>query len=158
MNENAEERVSTVGGKRELRGWLLLFVAWLGVIGPIYSVALNGFFAMRWSSMYPGAGSYYASWHFWWFVAAREASRVVAALVMTARRSADAVWFAILILWSSGPALVTGTWLLSSTIIMPGALVRSSAVAAAATLYLLRSRQVRRVYRIQRPSLLSLPV
>jgi hypothetical protein len=132
--------------KRELSGWLLLFVLWLGVIGPIYSLALNGFFAMRWQAMYPQGAGYYGSWHFWWFIAAREASRMMAAVMMLTKRSADAVWFAILILWLTGPALVTGTWLLSGQVIMPSALVRSGAIAAAATLYLLRSAQVRRVY------------
>lgn len=133
-------------GKYELRGWLFLFVLWLGVIGPIYSLALNGFFAMRWRAMYPEAGSYYASWSFWWFVAARESSRMLAATVLLARRSANAVWFTIVVLWLSGPALVTGTWLLTGTMVMPGALVRSTAIAAAATLYLLRSEQVRSTY------------
>jgi hypothetical protein len=151
--QTAEALPDTAESKHELRGSLFLFVLWLGVIGPIYSFGLNGFFAMRWTTMYPAAGSYYASWDFWAFVAAREVSRVLAAIVMMVRRSADAVWFAILVLWLSGPALVTGAWLLSGAVIVPGALVRSSAVAAAATIYLLRSRHVRAVYAIQAPGL-----
>jgi hypothetical protein len=139
--------------QRELHGWLLLFVTWLGVIGPIYSVGLNGFFALRWQAMYPEATSYFTSWDFWWFIAAREVSRMVAAIVMVARRSAEAVWFAILVLWFSGPVLVTGAWLQFGTVVMPAALVRSGAIAAAATLYLLRSRQVRTVYRFKTPRL-----
>src|SRR4051794_18996300 len=139
--------------KRALRGLLLLFVIWLGVVGPIYSLALNGYFAMRWGAMYPAAVSYYWSWHFWWFVAARELSRFVAALGMLVRRSVDAVWFAILILWLSGPALVTGTWFLFGNIVMPGALIRSVAIATAATLYLARSTQVRTIYRFKPPRL-----
>jgi hypothetical protein len=133
-------------GKYVLPGWLFLFVLWLGVIGPIYSLGLNGFFAMRWRTMYPEAGSYYVSWSFWWFVAARECSRMLAATVLLARRSTSAVWFTIVVLWLSGPALVTGAWLLSGAVVMPGALVRSTAIAAAATLYLLRSEQVRSTY------------
>ncbi|GAA3890113.1 hypothetical protein GCM10022276_06440 [Sphingomonas limnosediminicola] len=135
-------------GSPALKGSLLLFIVWLGLVGPVYSVALNGFFAVRWAAMYPEAGSYYVTWHFWWFVAAREASRIIAALALV-RRSAAAVWFTILVLWVSGPALVTGTWLLSGPVIMPGALVRSTAIAAAATLYLLRSGRVRTVYRLR---------
>lgn len=137
--------------QRELRGWLLLFVAWLGVIGPLYSLGLNGFFALRWKTIYPEATSYYASWSFWWFVAAREASRMVAAIVMVARRSADAIWFAILMLWLSGPVLVTVAWLQFGTVVMPGAFIRSGAIAAAATLYLLRSKHVRTVYGFEGP-------
>jgi hypothetical protein len=152
-NQVVEAVLGAEGEKRELRRWLLLFVVWLGVIGPLYSLALNGFFAMRWQAMYPEAASYYASWNFWWFVAARECWRMVAALLMTVRRSASAVWFAILILWLTGPALVTGTWLQSGSVIMPGALIRSSAIAAAATLYLLRSPQVRSVYAFHLPNL-----
>ena len=151
MDQNKIVEALTDAGKasRELRGWLLVFVVWLGVIGPLYSLGLNGFFATRWGAMHPAGASYYASWDFWWFVAVREASRIVAALVMVARRSVDAVLFAILILWLSGPVLVTLTWLLLGNVVMPGALVRSTAIAAAATLYLLRSRQVRTVYRFE---------
>lgn len=155
MNANAKLYAprDEVGDKRELRGWLLLFVVWLGVIGPIYSVGLNGYFALRWQAMYPEAASYYASWTFWWFVAARETSRVVAAIVMVARRTRDAIWFAIVTLWLSGPGLVTGAWLLSGkAVVMPGALIRSGAIAAAATLYLLRSKQVRTVYGVEAPT------
>jgi hypothetical protein len=139
-----------------LRGLLLLFVIWLGIVGPIYSLALNGYFAFRWGAMYPGAVSYYWSWHFWWFIAARELTRIVAAAGMLVRRSADAVWFAILMLWLSGPALVMGTWLLFGDIVMPGALIRSTAIAAAATLYLARSKQVRTIYRLKAAKLRAL--
>src|SRR5438270_86270 len=68
------------------------------------------------------------------------------------------VWFDILILWLSGPALVTGTWLLFGHIVMPGALIRSSAIAAAATLYLARSRQVQTIYGLKpaKPGALAL--
>lgn len=131
----------------EIGGWLLLFILWLGVIGPLYSLGLNGFFVMRWRAMYPEAAGYYVSWNFWCFIAAREGSRMLAATVMVARRSADAVWFAVFVMWLSGPVLVTGTWLLSETVIMPSALVRSTAIAAAATIYLLRSERVRAIYR-----------
>jgi hypothetical protein len=140
--------------KRALRGLPLLFVVWLGFIGPIFSLVLNGFFTMRWGTMYPAAVSYYASWHFWWFIAARELSRMLAAATMFVRRSADAVWFAILVLWLSGPTLVTVTWLLFGNIVMPAALVRSTAIAAAATLYLTRSGRVRAIYPLK-PSKLS---
>ena len=141
-----------------MRGLLLLFVIWLGVVGPIYSLALNGYFAMRWGAMYPAAVSYYWSWHFWWFVAARELSRIAAALALVVRRSADTIWVVILILWLSGPALVTATWLLFGTILMPGALIRSGAIAIAATLYLTRSAQVRTIYALKprRPRALAL--
>ena len=151
LDEMVEAPAERIEGERELRGWLLLFVIWLGIIGPIYSAGLNGYFALRWQAMYPEAASYYASWTFWWFVAAREASRMVAAIVMVARRSADAIFFAILTLWLSGPALVAGAWLLFGTVVMPGALIRSGAIAAAATLYLLRSKQVRTVYGFEAP-------
>ena len=144
--------------KRQLSGWLLLFVVWLGAIGPIYSLLLNGFFVMRWQSMYPEAASYYHSWHFWWFIAARVASRIAAALVMVTRRTADAVWFAILTLWFTGPGLVTATWLLSGPVIIPSALARSGAIAVAAILYLLRSGQVRTVYAMQAPKRTIAPV
>jgi hypothetical protein len=139
---------------RELRGWLLLFVLWLGAIGPLYSLALNGFFAARWSAMYPAAAGYYASWSFWWFIAAREGSRMLAAAVLAVRRSPGAVWFAVLALWLSGPMLVTGAWLMSGHVIMPSALLRSTAIAAAATLYLLRSTRVRTVYRFEERGLI----
>lgn len=132
--------------QRKLGGGLLLFVAWLGVIGPVFSIGLNGFFALRWEAMYPEAASYYRSWSFWWFISVREGARIIAAIVLVSRRSADAVWFTILVLWLSGPVLVTLTWMLSHRIVMPSALVRSGTIAAAASLYLLRSRQVRTVY------------
>jgi hypothetical protein len=147
--EIIEEPVDMERGEPALSGWLLLFVVWLGLVGPLYSLALNGYFVMQWQRIYPEAGAYYGSWHFWWFIAAREAFRIGAALAMTIRRSADAVWFAILVLWFTGPCLATATWLLSGPVIMPSALVRSSAIAAAATLFLLRSRQVRAVYAMQ---------
>ena len=160
MNNHAmvEPTTGHLEDERALRGLLLVFVIWLGIAGPIYSLALNGYFAIRWGAMYPGAVSYYWSWHFWWFIAARELTRMVAAVGMLVRRAADAVWFAIFIVWSSGPALVTGTWLLFGDIVMPGALIRSSAIAAAATLYLARSKQVRTIYRLKpaRPGTLAL--
>lgn len=151
IDEIVEGSAEPTEKNRELRGWLLLFVVWLGLLGPIYSVGLNGSFALRWQTMYPESASYFASWTFWCFVVARETSRMVAAIVMVARRSVDAIWFAILTLWLSGPALVTVAWLLFGTVVMPGAFISSGAIAAAATVYLLRSTQVRNVYGFKAP-------
>ena len=152
-NEIVEPDMSDDERKRELRGWPLLFVLWLGIFGPIYSLALNGFFAVRWGAMYPGSATYYASWHYWWFIAARELSRITAAVSMLFWRSTYSVWVAIAVLWLSGPTLVATTWLMASYVIMPGALIRSTAIAAAATIYLTRSRQIRTIYRREAPDL-----
>ena len=157
-DETVEPGMGDQESKRELRGWPLLFVLWLGVVGPIYSLALNGFFAVRWGAMYPGGAYYYASWHFWWFIAARELSRIAAATTMLFWRSTYSVWIAISVLWLSGPTLVTATWLMAGYVAMPGALIRSTAIAAAATIYLTRSRQIRTIYRSEAPDLDGSPL
>ena len=124
--------------KLPIRGWLLLIVLWLGVIDPLYSLALNGFFAARWEALGREIGA-----TFWAPILAREAARIFAALLLWFRRNSLAVWIVVAIVWLSGPAFVFATW---TTQVMPDALVRSTAVALVLTGYLLRSERVRATY------------
>ena len=121
-----------------MRGWLLLIVLWLGVIDPLYSLALNGFFATRWEAMGREVDA-----TFWGPILAREIARIVAALLLWFRRDQFAIWVVLSIVWLSGPAFVVATW---TTQVMPDALIRSTAVALAITGYLLRSERVRATY------------
>jgi hypothetical protein len=144
--ESGEPSSETKPLKPGVRGGLLLLVLWLGIIDPIYSMALNGFVAVRWQQAYPQFAAYYASWGFWGFIVLREGMRIMAALVLLLRRRPDAVWFTLAIVWLSGPLLVLGSWMMFGDQVMPGALIRSMAVAIAATIYLLRSERVRNTY------------
>ena len=133
----------TVGNSAEVpilpvRGWLLVIVLWLGVIDPLYSLALNGFFAARWE-----AYGREIDVTFWAPILAREAARILAALVLWLRRDSLAIWIVLVIVWLSGPAFVLATW---TTQVVPDALVRSTAVALALSGYLLRSERVRATY------------
>jgi hypothetical protein len=132
--------------RRPIQGLLLLLVLWLGVVGPSYSFALNGFFAMRWRQAYPEHADFYASWDFWGYIVLREGLCVAAGLALWFQRQPGAVWFAIAMLWLSGPALVLLTSELFGAQVMPWALIRSTALAAAITLYLVRSERVRLTY------------
>ena len=131
-----------------IRGGLLLLVLWLGVLDPVYSVALNGFMAVRWQQMYPQFAGYYVSWHFWSFIVLREGMRIATAALLFLRRSPDAVWFTLAIVWLSGPLLVFGSWIVFGNQVMPWALLRSTAVAIAVTAYLIRSDRVRITYNL----------
>lgn len=132
---------NTEGGvpKSGVRGWLLLLVLWLGVIDPLYSLALNGLFAARWEAL-----GREPDITFWGPILAREAVRILAALFLLGlRRDPIAVWIALAIIWLSGPILVLATW---TTQVMPEALIRSTAVALVVTGYLYRSERVRATY------------
>ena len=134
--------------KPGVRGGLLLLVLWLGIVDPIYSFALNGFVAARWQQAYPQSAGYYGSWHFWSFIVIREGMRIAAAAVLLLRRSPDAVWVALAIVWLSGPLLVLASWMMFGDQVMPWALIRSTAVAMAVTVYLMRSDRVRATYNL----------
>jgi hypothetical protein len=146
MGNSTESIAPTEAVRPGIRGGLLLLVLWLGLIDPLYSLVLNGFMAMRWQQAYPEHAAYYVSWDFWWFITLRAGLRFVAALILLLRRRPDAFWFVVAILWLSGPLLVFVSWLTFDNQVMPWALIRSTAVAAAATLYLLRSARVRVTY------------
>jgi hypothetical protein len=72
--------------------------------------------------------------------------RISAALALLIGRRSGVVWYALAILLLSGPFYVLGSWLLFRNQVMPWALIRSAAVAAAWVLYLLRSERVRATY------------
>lgn len=149
MGITAEAIISGTEVRPGIRGGLLLLVLWLGVIDPLYSLALNGFMAMRWQQAYPLHAAYYASLDFWWFIILRAAMRAIAAIALLLRRQPDAVWITFAILWLSGPLLVLGSSTIFGNQVMPWALIRSTAVAAAASLYLIRSDRVRVTYNMK---------
>ena len=140
MMELAKDAVPNTEGvpKSGVRGLLLLLVLWLGVIDPLYSLALNGFFAARWKAL-----GQEPDVTFWGPILAREAARILAALFLWLRRDPIAVWIALAIVWLSGPVLVLATW---TTQVMPDAFIRSTAVALVVTGYLFRSERVRATY------------
>jgi hypothetical protein len=74
--------------------------------------------------------------------------RIAAAAVLFLRRSPNAVWFTLAIVWLSGPLLVFGSWMMLGNQVMPWALIRSTAVAVAVTVYLIRSDRVRITYNL----------
>ena len=127
--------------KPGVRGWLLLLVIWLGVVDPLYSLALNGFFADRWSAM--GRTPDLA---FWGPILAREGARILAALFLWFRRDSLAIWIVLGITWVFGPILVLATW---TTQVLPEAFIRSTAVALVITGYLMRSERVRATYKFR---------
>jgi hypothetical protein len=130
--------------KSGVRGWLLLLVLWLGVIDPLYSLALNGFFAGRWEAL-----GREPDVTFWGPILARETARILAALLLWLRRDSHSVWIALAIVWLSGPIFVLATW---TTQVMPDAFIRSTAVALLVTGYLFRSERVRATYNFRTKS------
>ena len=82
----------------------------------------------------------------WTYIVVRAAMRISAALALLFVRRPVAVWFALAVLWLSGPIYVLVNWALFDNQVMPFALIRSIAVAAACTWYLLRSERVKATY------------
>jgi hypothetical protein len=144
MSSSAAAVTDTRSIEPGVRGGLLLLVLWFGVVDPIYSIALNGFVAWHWQQSFPSIEIPVTNLVA--YVGVRAILRFAAALALIQSRRSGAVWFALAILWLSGPAYVVGSWALFNNQLMPWALIRSSAVAAACTLYLFRSERVKLTY------------
>jgi uncharacterized membrane protein YciS (DUF1049 family) len=136
MGTAAQSFVTSKAVEPGIRGGLLLLVLWLGVVDPLYSAGLN---------MYVAAQSHPANLD-WTYILVRAAMRISAALALLFVRRAVAVWFALAVLWLSGPFYVLVNWALFDNQVMPFALIRSTGVAAACTWYLLRSERVKATY------------
>jgi hypothetical protein len=119
-----------------IRGGLLLIVLWLGVIDPLYSAGLNIYVAEQTQRTDLD----------WSYILVRAFMRVSAAIALLFFRRPSAVWFALILIWVSGPIYVLVNWLLYDNQVMPLALIRSSAVALACTWYFLRSKRVKATY------------
>ena len=138
MKKNAAPNAAEASAKVQpgIRGALLVIVLWLGVIDPIYSTALN---------LYVAAQAQHSNFD-WTYIVLRAAMRICAATAFICSRKATAVWFALIIIWFSGPAYVLGNWAIYDNQIMPTAMIRSTAIAVACTLYLIRSKRVEATY------------
>ena len=136
MSTAADSLVVSKAAEPGIRGGLLLLTLWLGVVDPLYSAGLN---------MYVAAQTHTANLD-WTYILVRAAMRISAALALLFVRRPVAVWFALAVLWLSGPIYVLVNWALFDNQVMPFALIRSAAVAAACTWYLLRSERVKATY------------
>ena len=133
-----------------IRGWLLVFVLWLGILSPIFLIGFNFVIMRRLEQMNPDDAALMRELNWdtllWAVTLIREGMHIAAALALYFRRNSTAIWFALGILWLSGPLLILGTWVaVEGEYNVPG-LVRSALVAGCWTLYLLLSRRVKVTY------------
>jgi hypothetical protein len=136
--------------KAGIRGWLLAFVVWLGIVSPVWTLGLSILIMLRLQQANPGDAALMQSmgWDtlLWLVTILRACSRVAVGLLMYFRRTAGSVWTALAVLWLSGPLLIVGPWaVLGGEINIPG-LVRSAAIALAWSIFLLVSRRVKVTY------------
>ena len=133
-----------------VRGWLLAFILWLGILSPVFWIGFNFVIMRRLEQANPDDAVLMREmgWDvlLWVLTLAPEGMRVAAALMLYFLRQPISVWFALCVLWLSGPLLILGTWAaVEGEHNVPG-LVRSALVAGCWTLYLLLSRRVKATY------------
>ena len=139
---------------RRIGGWLLLLIEWLGVIDPIWTVALNGWYVSKVSGIPFGPALFGpGSWDYWSYFALREGLRISAAFALLFVRRPAAVWYTLLVLWIAGPVMTATAagWSALGTEFILGALTRSGPVAILWSGYLLASKRVKATYDFEGP-------
>jgi hypothetical protein len=139
-----------------IRGWLLAFVLWMGIINPVFWIGFTLIILNRMEAANPGDAELMreAGWDvlMWVVTIFREAIRVAAALMLYFYRKPVSVWIALVALWLAGPLLILTTW-----VVMEGSefniagLVRSALWAVGWSLFLLMSERVRLTYGFRCP-------
>src|SRR4051794_18359372 len=99
-----------------VRGWLLAFLAWLGIVSPLWTLGLSVVLVFHLEQANPGDAALMRDmgWDIllWVVTILRAGTRIGAALLMYFRRGPASVWFALATLWFSGPLLIVGPWVL----------------------------------------------
>jgi hypothetical protein len=133
-----------------IRGWLLVFILWLGVLSPVFWIGFNIVAMRRLEQANPDDAVLMREMNWdvllWAVTLIREGLHIAAALMLYVRRTSTAVWFALAILWLSGPLLILGTWAVVDGEDHWRGLARSALVAGCWTLYLLMSGRVKATY------------
>ena len=136
-----------------IRGWLLFFILWLGVLSPVFWIGFNIVIMRRMEQMNPDDAVLMRAMNWdvllWVVTLIREAMHIAAALMLYFRRNSTSVWFAIAILWLAGPFLILGTWAAVQGELNVAGLVRSALIAFVWTLYLFLSRRVKATYKFR---------
>ena len=127
-----------------IKGWLLAFLLWIGIVSPLFNLGLGVWFAINVDQTDVPAG---LGLVFWLVMILRVGSRVAAALTMYFRRIPSSVWVSLGVLWFSGPILILASWTTVGGEINIGGFVRSTLIALAWTLFLIRSQRVKLTYR-----------
>lgn len=148
--EVASQSVEARKPEPGIRGWLLAFIVWLGIVAPLWTVGLSIVLVLRLQQANPSdaAEMHELGWDLllWIVTILRAGLRIAAALLMWFRRTSASVWFALAALWISGPLLILGLWaIVRGEINVPG-LIRSAVIALAWSFFLLVSRQVKITY------------
>ena len=133
-----------------IRGWLLAFLLWLGLISPLWTLGFTAFigFWLELKNPTDAALMRETGWDvvLWVVTILRAGTRVAAALLMYFRRVPSSVWFAFVVLWFSGPLLILGAWVVVEGELSTIGLVRSAVVALGLSIFLFVSRRVRVTY------------
>lgn len=133
-----------------IQGWLLVFVIWLALLMPLYSIGLNVLLISRMESVYPEDAVLFRETgmdvRLWAVTALREALRVAAAVLLLLRRTPSSVWIAFAVLWAAGPLLIIATWTIFGGELLSLGLLRAALVALAWSLFLFLSQRVKVTY------------
>jgi hypothetical protein len=136
-----------------IRGWLLVFVIWLGVVSPLWTVGLSAVLMWRLEQVNPTDAALMRDigWDvlLWVVTILRAAMRIIAALAMYFRRMQSSVWLALAMLWLSGPLLILGPWIIRAGEVHVPGLVRSGVIALAWSVFLFVSLRVKLTYGIR---------
>jgi hypothetical protein len=141
---------------RRIGGWLGLLILWMVVLRPLAGTIL-------WQQMHASSladptavarGTWLVNTSIFWLVFLTVAAlSIYGGLRLWRDRTAGSVWAAIVVLWITTPiaagAILISQAYLTEDVTLAGAagrLLANVAIAAAWTLYLLRSRRVRDVY------------
>ena len=142
---------SATGAPTGFGGWLLLLCLWLGLVSPIWGIALLWMLTGRMDSVNPNEAELFRAsgmaTFVWSVTAVRETLRIGAAALLYFRRRPSTVWIVTALIWLSGPVLIPASAAIHwPAEISSAGLGRSALVALAASLYLLLSRRVRNTY------------
>ena len=151
MTDVSERKAENSPLKPGARGWLLVFVLWLGVINPVFWIGFNFFIFDRMEDVNPGDAELMQilGWDvlIWVVTIIREGMRIASALALYFYRRPISVWIAFAVLWLSGPLLILCTWVIvGGSEYNVAALVRSALWALGWSLYLFMSQRVRITY------------
>ena len=133
-----------------IRGWLLAFVIWIGILSPLWTLGLSSFMVYWLERWNPSDAQLMRDmgWDVLLLIVTlvRAGLRIVAGLLMYLRRTSASVWIALAVLWISGPLLILGTWAMIEGEISVAGLVRSAIIALAWSLFLFMSLRVKLTY------------
>jgi len=146
----SENHTASVTVESGVKGWLLVFVVWLGLVSPIFWVGFMVLVMSRMETVNPDDAQMMRDFGLdqllWIVTILRETIHIATALLLVFHRQAISVWIALSALWLAGPLFPFATWLIVGGELRYQGLGRSILFAAIWSGYLWLSKRVSITY------------